>query len=213
MKTREEALEYGLSFPDTYQQAPFHDPNWQLVRVNNSKKAFLWTYERGGYINLNVKVDPQWRDFWRSTYDAVIPGWHQNKEHWNTIILDGTIPDEDIKRMIAESYDIITDSPSKRIYEAVKKIPRGKVATYGQVAALAGDRKMARAVGNALHRNPDPDTIPCYRVVNAKGELAGAFAFGGAMSQQQLLEADGIKVTDGRVDLKVYGIADTAVEE
>ena len=213
MKTREEALEYGLSFPDTYQQAPFHDPNWQLVRVNNSKKAFLWTYERGGYINLNVKVDPQWRDFWRSTYEAVIPGWHQNKEHWNTIILDGTIPDEDIKRMIAESYDIITDSPSKRIYEAVKKIPRGKVATYGQVAALAGDRKMARAVGNALHRNPDPDTIPCYRVVNAKGELAGAFAFGGAMSQQQLLEADGIKVTDGHVDLKIYGIADTAVEE
>lgn len=213
MRTREEALEYGLSFPDTYQQAPFHDPNWQLVRVNNSKKAFLWTYERGGYINLNVKVDPQWRDFWRSTYDAVIPGWHQNKEHWNTIILDGTIPDEDIKRMIAESYDIITDSPSKRIYEAVKKIPRGKVATYGQVAALAGDRKMARAVGNALHRNPDPDTIPCYRVVNAKGELAGAFAFGGAMSQQHLLEADGIKVTDGHVDLKIYGIADTAVEE
>lgn len=213
MRTREEALEYGLSFPDTYQQAPFHDPNWQLVRVNNSKKAFLWTYERGGYINLNVKVDPQWRDFWRSTYDAVIPGWHQNKEHWNTIILDGTIPDEDIKRMIAESYDIITDSPSKRIYEAVKKIPRGKVATYGQVAALAGDRKMARAVGNALHRNPDPDTIPCYRVVNAKGELAGVFAFGGAMSQQQLLEADGIKVTDGHVDLKIYGIADTAVEE
>lgn len=212
MKTREEALEYGLSFPDTYQQAPFHDPNWQLVRVNNSKKAFLWTYERDGYINLNVKVDPQWRDFWRSTYEAVIPGWHQNKEHWNTIILDGTIPDEDIKRMIAESYDIITDSPSKRIYEAVKKIPRGKVATYGQVAALAGDRKMARAVGNALHRNPDPDTIPCYRVVNAKGELAGAFAFGGAMSQQQLLEADGIKVTDGHVDLKIYGIADTAVE-
>lgn len=213
MKTREEALEYGLSFPDTYQQAPFHDPNWQLVRVKNSKKAFLWTYERDGYINLNVKVDPQWRDFWRSTYEAVIPGWHQNKEHWNTIILDGTIPDKDIKRMIAESYDIITDSPSKRIYEAVKKIPRGKVATYGQVAALAGDRKMARAVGNALHRNPDPDTIPCYRVVNAKGELAGAFAFGGAMSQQKLLEADGIKVTDGRVDLKVYGIADTAVEE
>lgn len=213
MKTREEALEYGLSFPDTYQQAPFHDPNWQLVRVKNSKKAFLWTYERDGYINLNVKVDPQWRDFWRSTYEAVIPGWHQNKEHWNTIILDGTIPDKDIKRMIAESYDIITDSPSKRIYDAVKKIPRGKVATYGQVAALAGDRKMARAVGNALHRNPDPDTIPCYRVVNAKGELAGAFAFGGAMSQQQLLEADGIKVTDGRVDLKVYGIADTAVEE
>ncbi|MGN0465067.1 MAG: methylated-DNA--[protein]-cysteine S-methyltransferase [Lachnospiraceae bacterium] len=206
MKTREEALEYGLSFPNTYQDAPFHDPNWQLVRVKGNKKAFLWTYERDGYINLNVKVDPEWRDFWRSTYESVIAGWHQNKEHWNTIILDGTIPEHDIKRMIAESYDIITDSPSKRIYEAVKKIPRGRVATYGQVAELAGNKKMARAVGNALHKNPDPDSIPCFRVVNAKGELAGEFAFGGIKTQTKLLEADGIEVVDGKVNLEKYSI-------
>lgn len=206
MMTRKEALEYGLSFPNTYQEAPFHDENWQLVRVKGNKKAFLWTYEKDGFINLNVKVDPQWRDFWRSTYAAVLPAYHQNKEHWNTIVLDGSIPTEDIKRMIAESYDLITDSPSKRIYEAVKKIPRGKVATYGQVAQLAGDKKMARAVGNALHRNPDPDTIPCYRVVNAKGELSGEFAFGGSGAQRKLLEADGITVTDGRVDLKIFGM-------
>lgn len=206
MKTREEALAYGLSFPDTYQEAPFHDPNWQLVRVKGSKKVFLWTYERDGYMNLNVKVEPEWRDFWRSAYKSVIAGWHQNKEHWNTVILDGTVPDGDIKRMIAESYDLVTDSPSKRIYEAVKKIPRGKVATYGQIAELAGDKKMARAVGNALHRNPDPDSIPCYRVVNAKGELAGEFAFGGEGAQAKLLEADGIEVINGKVDLKKYGI-------
>ena len=80
------------------------------------------------------------------------------------------------------------------------------MATYGQVAALAGDKNMARAVGNALHRNPDPDTIPCYRVVNSKGELAGEFAFGGPGAQQRLLEADGIEVTDGKVDLKKYGM-------
>ena len=206
MTTREEVLAYGLSFPDTYQEAPFHDPNWQLVRVKGSKKAFLWTYERDGCLNLNVKVDPEWREFWRSAYAAVVPGYHQNKEHWNTIILDGSIPDEDVRRMIAESYDLVTDCPSKRIYEAVRKIPRGKVATYGQVAELAGDKKMARAVGNALHKNPDPDTIPCYRVVNAKGELAGKFAFGGADVQAKLLEADGIEVIDDKVDLKKYGI-------
>ena len=151
--TREEALAYGLSFPGTYKEMPFRDTNWQLVRVAGSKKAFLWTYEREGYINLNVKVDPQWRDFWRSAYPAVIPGWHQNKEHWNTIILNGSIPAVDIKRMIAESYDLVTDSPTKRIYEAAKKIPRGKVATYGQVAELAGDKKMARAVGNASQKS------------------------------------------------------------
>lgn len=152
MKTREEALAYALSFPKTYQEAPFHDNNWQLVRVEGSKKAFLWIYEREGYINLNVKADPQWRDFWRSTYASVIPGWHQNKDHWNTIILDGTVPEQEIQRMIAESYDLVTDSPTRRIYEAVKKIPRGKVATYGQVAEMAGNKKMARAVGNALHK-------------------------------------------------------------
>ena len=206
METREEALTYGLSFPGTYQEAPFHDPNWQLVRVKGSKKAFLWTYERDGLINLNVKADPEWRDFWRATYASVIPGYHQNKEHWNTIILDGSIPDDDIRRMIAESYDLVTDSPSKRIYEAVKKIPSGHVATYGQVAELAGDKKMARAVGNALHKNPDPDNIPCFRVVNAKGELAGEFAFGGAGAQAKLLEAEGIEVINGKVDLKKYGI-------
>lgn len=204
MRTREEALSYGLSFPDTYQDAPFHDENWQLVRYKGNKKAFLWTYERDGFINLNVKVEPDKAFFWRDIYKSVTPGYHQNKEHWNTIILDGSIPDKDIECMIAESYDLISDNPTKRIYEVVKKIPKGKVATYGQVAELAGDKRMARAVGNALHKNPDPDNIPCFRVVNAKGELAGEFAFGGAGEQAKLLEADGIEVTDGRVDLEKY---------
>ena len=107
--------------------------------------------------------------------------------------------------MIKESYELVTDNPTKRIYEAVKKIPKGCVATYGQIAELAGNKGMARAVGNALHRNPDPDNIPCYRVVNSKGELSGAFAFGGGQ-QEQLLKADGIEVVNGKVDLKVYSM-------
>lgn len=202
MNTREEALEYGLTFPDTYQDAPFHDTNWQLVRYKMNKKAFLWTYKRDGYINLNVKADSDKVYFWRDIYESVIPGYHQNKQHWNTIILDGSIPEEDIKLMIAESYALISDSPTKRIYEAVKKIPYGHVATYAQIAELAGDRKMARAVGNALHKNPDPDGIPCFRVVNAKGELPGAFD--GEWKQGELLEAEGIKLVDGRVHLEKY---------
>ena len=204
MRTREEALAYGLTFADTYQDAPFHDSNWQLVRYKGNQKAFLWTYERNGLINLNVKVDPEKAFFWRDIYQAVIPGYHQNKKHWNTIILDGSIPDKDIRLMVAESYDLISDCPSKRIYEAVKKIPYGHVATYSQVAELAGDKKMARAVGNALHKNPDPDGIPCYRVVNAKGQLAKEFAFGGSETQAKLLEAEGITVIDGKVDLAVF---------
>ena len=205
MKTRQEALDYGLSFPDTYLEAPFREQNWQLVRVKGSKKAFLWTYEKDGFINLNVKVDPDWRDLWRRVYDSVVPAYHQNKEHWNTIILDGSIPDEEVKKMIAISYDLITDSPTKRIYEAVKRIPKGHVATYGQIAEMAGNAKMSRAVGNALHKNPDPDNIPCFRVVNSKGELSGNFAFGEGV-QEKLLRKEGVEVMDGKVDLLKYGI-------
>ena len=108
--------------------------------------------------------------------------------------------------MIAESYDIITDSPTKRIYEAVKKIPKGHVASYGRIAEMAGEPKMARAVGNALHKNPDPENIPCFRVVNSKGELSGAFAFGGKDEQARRLIKDGVEVVDGKVDLSKYGI-------
>ena len=206
MTTRQEALSFGMTFKDVYQDTPFHDPNWILVRYKKNKKAFLWTYEYEGQMRINIKVDPQWRDFWREAYAAVIPGYHQNKEHWNTIVLDGTIPDADVRKMIYESYELVTDNPTKRIYEAVKKIPKGHVATYGQVAAMAGNEKMARAVGNALHKNPDPDHIPCFRVVNAKGELAGAFAFGGKNVQADRLTADGVTVVDGRVDMERFGI-------
>ena len=106
MKTRKEALEYGLSFPDTYKEAPFHDPNWELVRVKGSKKAFLWVYEKDGVICMNVKVDPEWRDFWRNAYTSVIPGYHQNKEHWNTIIVDEKADWLLVKELIEQSYQL-----------------------------------------------------------------------------------------------------------
>lgn len=78
-------------------------------------------------MRINIKVDPAWRDFWRQTYESVIPGYHQNKEHWNTVILDGTIPDEDIKRMIAESYDLVTGGKrEKRRGTRVEDAKNGK---------------------------------------------------------------------------------------
>lgn len=104
---RKEILDFGMTFPDVYIDAAFHDDNWILLRYRKNKKAFAWTYERNGHIWVNVKVAPQWRDFWRNVYSSVLPAYHQNKEHWNSIILDGTIPDKEIKRMIAESYDLI----------------------------------------------------------------------------------------------------------
>ena len=95
----------------------------------------------------------------------------------------------------------------ERIYEVVKTIPRGRVATYGQVAMLAGNPRWARVVGYALHVNPRPGEIPCHRVVNREGRLAPAFAFGGEEQQRALLEAEGIVLEpDGHVDLQKYGM-------
>ena len=92
----------------------------------------------------------------------------------------------------------------ERIYEVVKKIPRGKVATYGLVAALAGNPRWSRVVGYALHVNPEPGVIPCHRVVNRLGEPSTAFVFGGVNEQILLLEAEGVTFTGGRVDLSRY---------
>lgn len=92
----------------------------------------------------------------------------------------------------------------EKIYEAVKRIPKGKVATYGQIATLAGNVHWSRVVGYALHVNPDPENIPCFRVVNRNGEVSSAFAFGGENMQISLLQADGVEVKNGKVDLEKY---------
>mgnify|MGYP003305856720 CR=1 FL=1 len=93
----------------------------------------------------------------------------------------------------------------EKVYEFVKNIPKGKVVTYGQIAEYLGNKNLARMVGNVLHNNPDPIHIPCHRVVNAKGEVAEHFAFGGAKGQQEKLEKDGIIFEEnGRINLKKY---------
>ena len=93
-----------------------------------------------------------------------------------------------------------------RIYAVVRQIPRGRVATYGMIAQLAGNPRWARVVGYALHVNPEPGIIPCHRVVNAKGFCSGSFAFGGPCVQQEKLEAEGIVFVDGHVDMERFCI-------
>lgn len=93
----------------------------------------------------------------------------------------------------------------ENVYEAVQLIPRGKVATYGQIARMIGAPRSSRAVGYALHANPRPGVIPCHRVVNREGRLAPAFAFGGPEIQARLLESEGVEVSeDFTVDLGKY---------
>jgi O-6-methylguanine DNA methyltransferase len=90
-----------------------------------------------------------------------------------------------------------------QIYAIVQQIPKGRVTTYGQIAKLTRINS-PRVVGNALHHNPDPPTIPCHRVVNAKGMLAKNFAFGGLVGQKKKLEHEGVEVKNGRVDMEKF---------
>lgn len=92
----------------------------------------------------------------------------------------------------------------QKVYEFLKKIPKGKVATYSQIAEYLGNKNLCRVVGNILHNNPDPIKYPCYKVVNSKGELSKNFGDGGIEVQKQRLLADGIEVVNYKVDLGKY---------
>ena len=97
-------------------------------------------------------------------------------------------------------------SLSEKIYAAVRLIPKGKVASYSQIAALIGNCNLRRHVGNVLHENPSNELTPCHRVVNAKGFCSGSFAFGGSDIQRMKLEAEGVSFINGHVDLLNFQI-------
>ncbi|MDR3309845.1 MAG: MGMT family protein [Oscillospiraceae bacterium] len=93
------------------------------------------------------------------------------------------------------------------VREIVASIPRGRVMSYGQIAALAGNPRSSRVVGWIMHRNDDYKKLPCYRVVFKDGSLCDGYVFGGADVQRRLLAAEHVTFTpDGKVDLKKHGI-------
>lgn len=142
----------------------------------------------------------------------IFPGYHMNKKSWITIKLDDTLNTKEIFNLIDNSYHLSIgnkcgmtgENLSQKVYEYLTTIPKGKVVTYKQVAESLGNKGLARAVGNILHKNADEHKYPCYKVLNSKGELAEAFVFGGKEVQKEKLEKDGIKVVNNKVDLKLY---------
>lgn len=106
MTERKQAVKYCLSLKNTYEDYPFHDNNWTVMRHSENRKTFALIFSRNGHIWVNVKCRPEWCDFWRRTYSSVVPAYHMNKTHWNSVILDGTVPDKDIETMIKESYEL-----------------------------------------------------------------------------------------------------------
>lgn len=107
MRTKEDIIRYCKTFSNIYEDYPFRGSDWAMMRCKNTKKSFACIYERNGHIWVNVKCHPDWIKFWRNAFASVVPAYHMNKEHWNSIILDGTIPDAEVRRMIAESYDLV----------------------------------------------------------------------------------------------------------
>ena len=111
----------------------------------------------------------------------------------------------EIIKIRIDGFGLFVDDMKEKVYDFLKTIPKGKVATYGQIAEYLGNKKLARHVGNIIHNNPDPKNIPCHRVVNSKGEVSASFAFGGNTEQRKLLEQEGVVFEgDGKIDLKKY---------
>lgn len=142
----------------------------------------------------------------------VFQGYHMNKKSWITIKLDNSLDTKAIYDLIDNSYNLSIgnkcgltgDSLSQKVYDYLTIIPKGRVVTYKQVAEYLGNKGLARVVGSILHKNPDGDKYPCYKVLNSKGELAEAFVFGGKDIQKERLEKDGVKVVNDKVDLSIY---------
>lgn len=142
--------------------------------------------------------------------ENIFPGYHMNKKSWITIKMDNSMETQEIFKLIDNSYNLSVGNKSSlsnmemKVLEYLTTIPKGKVVTYKQVAEYLGNKGLARVVGNILHKNPDGDKYPCYKVLNSKGELAEAFVFGGKRVQKERLEKDGIKVINDKVDLNIY---------
>ncbi len=114
MRTVREAIDACLALPDAYEDYPFGLDSWAVLRHHTNQKMFASVYEREGKVWINVKAEPNWGDFWKTVYPAVVPAYHMNKLHWISIILDGSMTDEDIFHLIDDSYRLTAPKMKKR---------------------------------------------------------------------------------------------------
>jgi predicted DNA-binding protein (MmcQ/YjbR family) len=116
--TRQELIALCLTFPATYEDYPFDnmsDPgSCTVMRHSGNKKSFALIMPHKGELYLNLKCDPFEADFIRQAYKSVIPAYHMNKTHWNTVVMGGDVPEDEIHRMIANSYDLIKPKARKQ---------------------------------------------------------------------------------------------------
>jgi predicted DNA-binding protein (MmcQ/YjbR family) len=106
MKSRQEAINYCMKYRNVYEDQPFRDKNWTTIRHKESQKVFAWIFERDNHIWINLKGEPEINRHLRQSHDSIVPAYHLNKEHWNSIILNGTVPEKEIYEMIKTSYHL-----------------------------------------------------------------------------------------------------------
>lgn len=114
MNTKRDLITYCLTYKNAYKDNPFRDHEWTVIRHRENKKVFAWIYCRNGELCINLKCAPEWTEFWRNAYPGVLPGYHLNKKYWNTVVMNGTVPEEEVKRMIGESYDLTREEHKKK---------------------------------------------------------------------------------------------------
>jgi len=103
--TKQELIDYCLTYPGTYEDYPF-DETTTLIRHSANKKMFALIDHLHGKLHVTMKCEPLRADFLRSVFTSVIPGYHMNKEHWNTVYVDGDVSIEELQGMIQHSYDL-----------------------------------------------------------------------------------------------------------
>lgn len=114
MKNTQEVLDFSLTLPETYFERPFKKYDAIAIKHKGNHKWFALIIDYQGRTLVNVKCHPDWTEFWRSRYDDVFPGYHMNKEHWNSIVIGGAVPDDDFKQMIFDSYHLTKEGKNKK---------------------------------------------------------------------------------------------------
>ncbi|WP_144391453.1 MmcQ/YjbR family DNA-binding protein [Pleionea sediminis] len=114
---KEDVVQYTLSKPDAYEDFPF-GPDVAVYKVRDKMFAAVGKHE--GVYRINLKCEPLEALMLRDLFAGVIPGYHMNKKHWNTVILDGTVPKQEVKRMIDNSYSLVFKSLPKKVQNQLK---------------------------------------------------------------------------------------------
>jgi len=119
--TKQELIDYCLTFPAAYEDYPFggqvahsDDGTWTVMRHDANKKSFAHIYNRNGKLCINLKCEPIRADFLRGAFSDIVPGWHMNKTHWNTIYVDGDVPKEELYDSIQHSYNLVKPKQRKK---------------------------------------------------------------------------------------------------